>query len=217
MKRPFHLIAIDGGAGSGKSTTASILSERLNLMHVDTGSHYRSVTRHLLDLGIDPESAEKYININKITLSSDVIERKSMLSLDGKSFDKNLLRSEEVNAQVSKFASLPVLRNALFSYQREQVHLARSHSFDGLVMEGRDIGTVIFPEADLKIFLHADPLVRENRRRMDGETDQISFRDKQDRQRQVAPLKESSGSLRIDTSALAIEEVYECIVEHLTI
>ena len=87
MKRPFHLIAIDGGAGSGKSTTASILSERLNLLHVDTGSHYRSVTRHLLDLGIEPESAEKYININKITLSSDVIERKSMLSVDGKSFD----------------------------------------------------------------------------------------------------------------------------------
>ena len=217
MKRPFHLIAIDGGAGSGKSTTASILSERLNLLHVDTGSHYRSVTRHLLDLGIDPESAEKYININKIILASEVIERKSMLSVDGKSFDKNLLRSEEVNAHVSKFASLPVLRNALFGYQREQVHLARSHSFDGLVMEGRDIGTVIFPEADLKIFLHADPLVRENRRRMDGETDQISFRDKQDRQRQVAPLKESSGSLRIDTSALSIEEVYECIVEHLTI
>ena len=88
------------------------------------------------------------------------------------------------NSQVSRFCY------ALFSYQREQVHLARSHSFDGLVMEGRDIGTVIFPEADLKIFLHADPLVRENRRRMDGETDQISFRDKQDRQRQVAPLKE---------------------------
>ena len=80
-----------------------------------------------------------------------------------KVLEKTNLRSKEVNAHVSKFASLPVFARPV-GYQREQVDLARSHSFDGLVMEGRDIGTVIFPEADLKIFLHADPLVRENRK-----------------------------------------------------
>ena len=215
MKRSFYLIAIDGGAGTGKSTTASILSERLNFLHVDTGSHYRSITRHLLNLGVGPEEAEKYININKLTLSSEIDERKSKLSLDGKSFGKDQLRSKEVNDMVSKFACLPALRNTLFNYQREQVDLAQSHNFVGLVMEGRDIGTVIFPNADLKVFLHADPSVRENRRKRDGESDEIASRDRQDKQRQVAPLKESSGSLRIDTSSLAIEEVYETIVTHL--
>jgi cytidylate kinase len=215
MKRSFYLIAIDGGAGTGKSTTASILSERLNFLHVDTGSHYRSITRHLLNLGVGPEEAEKYININKLTLSSEIDERKSKLSLDGKSFGKDQLRSKEVNDMVSKFACLPALRNTLFNYPREQVDLAQSHNFVGLVMEGRDIGTVIFPNADLKVFLHADPSVRENRRKRDGESDKIASRDRQDKQRQVAPLKESSGSLRIDTSSLGIEEVYETIVTHL--
>lgn len=215
MKRSFYLIAIDGGAGTGKSTTASILSERLNFLHVDTGSHYRSITRHLLNLGVGPEEAEKYININKISLSSEIEERKSKLSLDGKSFGKDQLRSKEVNDMVSKFACLPALRNTLFNYQRGQVDLAQSHNFVGLVMEGRDIGTVIFPDADLKVFLHADPSVRENRRKRDGESDEIASRDRQDKQRQVAPLKESSGSLRIDTSAMGIEEVYETIVTHL--
>ena len=215
MKRSFYLIAIDGGAGTGKSTTASILSERLNFLHVDTGSHYRSITRHLLNLGVGPEEAEKYININKLILSSEIEERKSKLSLDGKSFGKDQLRSKEVNDMVSKFACLPALRNTLFNYQREQVDLAQSHNFVGLVMEGRDIGTVIFPNADLKVFLHADSYVRENRRKRDGESDEIASRDRQDKQRQVAPLKESSGSLRIDTSALGIEEVYETIVTHL--
>jgi cytidylate kinase len=215
MKRSFYLIAIDGGAGTGKSTTASILSERLNFLHVDTGSHYRSITRHLLNLGVGPEEAEKYININKLILSSEIEERKSKLSLDGKSFGKDQLRSKEVNDMVSKFACLPALRNTLFNYQREQVDLAQSHNFVGLVMEGRDIGTVIFPNADLKVFLHADPSVRENRRKRDGESDEIASRDRQDKQRQVAPLKESSGSLRIDTSALGVEEVYDTIVTHL--
>ncbi len=215
MKGSFYLIAIDGGAGTGKSTTASILSERLNFLHVDTGSHYRSITRHLLNQNIEPEEAEKYININKLILSSEIEEKKSKLSVDGKSFAKEQLRSKEVNDMVSKFACLPALRNTLFNYQREQVNLAQSHNFEGLVMEGRDIGTVIFPDADLKVFLYADSSVRENRRKRDGESDEIASRDRQDKQRQVAPLKESSGSLRIDTSALGIEEVYETIVTRL--
>ena len=215
MKGSFYLIAIDGGAGTGKSTTASILSERLNFLHVDTGSHYRSITRYLLNLGVEPEGAEKYININKLILSSEIEEKKTKLSVDGKSFAKDQLRSKEVNDMVSKFACLPALRNTLFNYQREQVNLAQSHNFEGLVMEGRDIGTVIFPDADLKVFLYADSSVRENRRKRDGESDEIASRDRQDKQRQVAPLKESSGSLRIDTSALGIEEVYETIVTRL--
>ena len=215
MKGSFYLIAIDGGAGTGKSTTASILSERLNFLHLDTGSHYRSITRHLLNQNIEPEEAEKYININKLVLSSEVEEKKSKLSVDGKFFAKDQLRSKEVNDIVSKFACLPALRNTLFNYQREQVNLAQSHNFEGLVMEGRDIGTVIFPDADLKVFLYADSSVRENRRKRDGESDEIASRDRQDKQRQVAPLKESSGSLRIDTSALGIEEVYETIVTRL--
>lgn len=208
MNSSFCVIAIDGGAGTGKSTTANLLSQKLNLMHVDTGSHYRTVSKFLHDAKVEPDQVEGWLKLNPLTLDSTIESQKSFLSVNDKKFTLKELRSDLVNELVSQYAMNASVRKLLFPYQRNQVHLAREQSFNGLVMEGRDIGTIILPDADLKVFLHADQGIRESRRAKDGENDQISSRDKVDSQRKIAPLRESRGSLRLDTSVLGVEEVY---------
>ena len=215
MDSTFHVVAIDGGAGTGKSTTASLLSERLNFLHVDTGSHYRSVTKYLLDNEISLTMLDSYFDQNNILLTSEVNENRSNLAINGLVYASNSLRSAKINQAVSNFASNPKVRQILLSYQREQIEVAQSENKSGLVMEGRDIGTVIYPDADLKVFLVADQKVRESRRINDGEVDQIASRDQLDSSRSVAPLKESGGSLRVDTSLLTVEEVYVTISKSL--
>ena len=215
MGNTFHVVAIDGGAGTGKSTTASLLSKRLNFLHVDTGSHYRSITKHLLDNEISLPMLDSYFDQNNILLTSEVSENRSNLAINGLVYASDLLRSAKINQAVSNFASNPKVREMLLSYQREQIEVARSENKSGLVMEGRDIGSVIFPDADLKVFLVADQKVRESRRINDGEVDQIASRDQLDSSRSIAPLKESGGSLRVDTSLLTVEEVYVTISKSL--
>ena len=215
MDSTFHVVAIDGGAGTGKSTTASLLSKRLNFLHVDTGSHYRSVTKHLLDNEISLTMLDSYLDQNSILLTSEVNENRSNLAINGLVYASDSLRSAKINQAVSNFASNPKVRQILLGYQREQIEVARSENKSGLVMEGRDIGTVIFPDADLKVFLVADQKVRESRRINDGEVDQIASRDQLDSSRSIAPLKESGGSLRVDTSLLTVEEVYVTISKSL--
>ena len=215
MDSTFHVVAIDGGAGTGKSTTASLLSKRLNFLHVDTGSHYRSITKHLLDNEISLPMLDSYFDQNNILLTSEVSENRSNLAINGLVYASDLLRSAKINQAVSNFASNPKVRQMLLSYQREQIEVARSENKSGLVMEGRDIGSVIFPDADLKVFLVADQKVRESRRINDGEVDQIASRDQLDSSRSIAPLKESGGSLRVDTSLLTVEEVYVTISKSL--
>ena len=211
MNSAFVKIAIDGGAGTGKSTTSRLLSKRLSLLHVDTGSHYRSLTKYFLNRKIKPKDLVEYLNINKVPFSSRVLDGKSSLLIDGIEADLRDLRSEEVNSHVSHYASQQIVRDMLFSYQRSQVDLARENGFSGVVMEGRDIGTVILPEADLKVFLSAQEKVREQRRTDDGEIDQILSRDFKDSNRSSAPLMESAGCLRIDTTYVNAEEVYSTI------
>ena len=215
MDSTFHVVAIDGGAGTGKSTTASLLSKRLNFLHVDTGSHYRSITKHLLDNEISLTMLGSYFDQNNILLTSEVNENRSHLAINGLVYASDLLRTAKINQAVSNCASNPNVRQILFQYQREQIEVARSENKSGLVMEGRDIGTVIYPDADLKVFLVADQKVRESRRIKDGEVDQIASRDQLDSSRSIAPLKESGGSLRIDTSLLTVEEVYVTISKNL--
>ena len=125
---------------------------------------------------------------------------------------ESILRSEEVNKSVSKYASISSVRNLLFEYQRSQVELAKKHKFNGLVMEGRDIGSIILPNADLKLFLHAPDSIRQNRRSGDGEKDQILQRDQMDTSRKVAPLVQSVDSIMINTGELSIEEVFSQIL-----
>lgn len=209
MKK-FTTIAIDGGAGSGKSTTATNLSKKLNFLHVDTGSHYRSIASVLINESVGFNQIDE--NLNKFKLSSSVSGSKSLLLINDNLVPESILRSEEVNNSVSKYASISSVRNLLFEYQRSQVELAKKHNFNGLVMEGRDIGSIILPNADLKLFLHAPDSIRQNRRSGDGEKDQILQRDQMDTSRKVAPLVQSVDSIMINTGELSIEEVFSQIL-----
>ena len=203
----FTVIAIDGGAGTGKSTTANLLSRQFNFLHVDTGSHYRAITAALLDSDISPVDAAESVNLNKIKLNSEISGKKSFITINGFGFQQNILRSDKINSSVSSYASIPSIRLHLFNYQKSQVELARSNHYSGLVMEGRDIGTVILPNADLKLFLTADETIRSKRRELDGESDQITIRYHLDTTRKIAPLTQSNDSVLIDTTQLTKEEV----------
>ena len=215
MKQSFKIIAIDGGAGSGKSTTASILSQRLNLLHVDTGLHYRAVTQSLLNKLGEVKNFESYLNKNKISFDTILSAKKSLIVVDGQTYSLSELRSKRINESVSNCASIPSVRNALLDYQRSLVSYAKENDFLGVVMEGRDIGSVVLPDADLKIFLVAAEGIRQDRREKDGEIDQIKTRDKLDSTRAIAPLLKTDDSLIIDTGTLSIEEVYSKIHQTL--
>ena len=215
MKQSFKIIAIDGGAGSGKSTTASILSQRLNLLHVDTGLHYRAVTQSLLNKLGEVKNFESYLNKNIISFDTILSAKKSLIVVDGQTYSLSELRSKRINESVSNCASIPSVRNALLDYQRSLVSYAKENDFLGVVMEGRDIGSVVLPDADLKIFLVATEGIRQDRREKDGEIDQIKTRDKLDSTRAIAPLLKTDDSLIIDTGTHSIEEVYSKIHQTL--
>ena len=212
-KHDFIIISLDGGAGTGKSTTAHSLSSALNLLHVDTGSHYRTMTRAFLNLGLKSDQVNQYLNKKNLNLGTVVDERRSYLLIDEKRFDQTELRTSEINDNVSDFSSMEAVRNLLFDYQRSQVEIARRNHFKGIIMEGRDIGTVILPDAHLKIYLEADSQIRANRRKEDGENDQITNRDEKDSSRKIAPLIPAYGCIRIDTGLLGIEEVTESLLK----
>ena len=215
VKKDFIIIALDGGAGTGKSTTAHSLSTALNLLHVDTGSHYRAVTRAFLDLGLKPSEVNQYLNKKELQLGTQIIGRKSYLMIAKKSYEKDELRSHEINENVSDFSSIESVRNLLFNYQKNQVEIAKINKYNGIVMEGRDIGTVILPHANIKVFLEADPHIRANRRMRDGESDQIVNRDNKDTSRKIAPLVPANGSVHIDTGLFGIQEVTKLILDLL--
>lgn len=210
MSSPFLIVAIDGGAAAGKSTTARALSARFHFLHIDTGSHYRALTAELLRLGVaatDQEAVAR--SLAGLTLGSRVEDRRAAITVNGRLVPEGELRGPAVNAAVSHFAAIPAVRAALLHYQRDQARLAREHGFAGLVMEGRDIGTVIFPDADFRFFLHADPEERARRRAAEGQQDSIAERDRLDSSRKTAPLVCPPGATDIDSTFLPLEAVVE--------
>jgi len=168
----FLIVAIDGGAAAGKSSTARALSERFHLLHSDTGSYFRALTAELLRRPIGNE-----------------------------------IRSAAVNGAVSHFAAIPDLRTTLMHYERGQAQVARDHGFRGLVMDGRDIGSVIFPSADFRFFLYADPAERARRRAEEGQPDAVAERDRLDSSRSTAPLACPAGAISIDSTHLNLGQV----------
>jgi cytidylate kinase len=203
----FIIVAIDGGAAAGKSSTARALSERFQLMHADTGSYYRFLTHELLARGVsadDPEPVSRALE--HLPLATRVEGRNARMEIAGRTPGPEL-RSEAVNTNVSKFAALPAVRNFLLDYQRGQAAVARSHGFAGLVMEGRDIGSVIFPDATFRFFLKADPAERERRRAREGHQDQIRERDRIDSSRKASPLTFREGAIEIDSTFLTLDQV----------
>jgi cytidylate kinase len=209
---PFLIIAIDGGAAAGKSTTARALSERFHFLHVDTGSYYRALTAELLRAGLAPADLSAVETaLSTLALGTRVEGRRALMEVGGRVVPEAELRSPAVNAHVSHFAALPAVRAALLAYQRDQAAVARRHGFAGLVMEGRDIGTIIFPDADFRFFLHADPAERARRRAAEGQQDSIAERDRLDSSRKAAPLACPVGAIDIDSTFLDLETVVETV------
>ena len=205
--KPFIIVAIDGGAASGKSSTARALSERFNLLHSDTGSYYRAVTAEMLRQGASPgDLGSVKAALAQMRLATRVDGRSAQIEISGRVPGEEI-RSREVNDAVSHFAAIPELRSSLLAYQRGQADTARNGGFSGLVMEGRDIGTVIFPQADFRFFLHADPAELERRRVKQGQVDQVAERDRLDSSRKTAPLSLSEGAVSIATTRLTVAEV----------
>ncbi len=213
---PFIIVAIDGGAASGKSSTSRALSERFNLLHVDTGSFYRTMTAELLRAGVSASDDAAIASASSAMPLDTVIEgRRAQMKINGRVVPDPEIRTPEVNANVSHFAAVPELRQALLDYQRNQAAVARTHGFPGLVMEGRDIGSVIFPDADFRFFLHADPTERARRRAAEGQTDSIAERDRLDTSRKTAPLACPAGATDIDSTFLNLEQVVDLLSGHL--
>lgn len=208
---PFIIVAIDGGAASGKSSTSRAISERFHLLHVDTGSYYRAITAELLQRGLAVGDIEKVKNVlPHLDFGTRVAGRTAVMEISGRVAGEEI-RSPAVNATVSHFAAIPELRAALFTYQRGQVDVARDRGFRGLVMEGRDIGSIIFPDADFRFFLHADPAARAQRRADQGQEDQVAERDRLDTQRKTAPLTSPPGAINVDSTFLTLDQVIEKI------
>jgi len=206
---PFLIVAIDGGAAAGKSSTARALSDKFHLLHADTGSYFRGLTAEMLRRGVaarDLPAVRKALG--EIRLTTRVAGRSAHLRINGREVGDEI-RSGSVNAAVSHFAAIPELRSALVAYERGQKEVAQSHAFRGLVMDGRDIGSVIFPQADLRFYLHADPAERARRRAVEGQADAVAERDRLDSSRATAPLSCPPGAISIDSTHLSLEEVVD--------
>ncbi|MEM8704943.1 MAG: (d)CMP kinase [Actinomycetota bacterium] len=204
-----RVIAIDGPAGSGKSTVARALAQHLGLKYLDTGAMYRAVAFAVLRAGGDPDDAEATAALARVVDLDITLDR---VMVDG--VDATVeIRGPEVSRAVSSVAANPEVRKELVSRQREW-----ANKRGGGVLEGRDIGTVVFPDAELKVYLTADPEERA-RRRAKEVTDldyeqvaaDIARRDAADTSRDADPLVEAEDAAVVDTTGLNIDEVVEAI------
>ncbi len=211
------MIAIDGPAGAGKSTVAQGVAQRLGLAYVDSGASYRAAALAVLEQGLSPDdepAVKRALEHAEIRFSSE--PGQPGVWLNGRDVTARI-RSPEVTLAASRVARLPAVRQKMIALQRS---LAAGR---GVVMEGRDIGTVVFPDAPLKIFLDADPRERARRRleqncqQGEGSTleqtaSEIEWRDQLDAQRTLSPLVAAADAYRMDTTTLNAEQVIERIV-----
>jgi cytidylate kinase len=205
------VIAIDGPAASGKSTTARMVAERLGYLHIDTGGMYRAMTLKILRSGIDPADTAAIDALARTTrVGIETVRGRRAIVLDGEDVSDEI-RTPEITRAVSQVSSVRSVRELMV---REQRRLSEG---GGVVLEGRDIGSVVLPGADVKIFLVADPSERARRRRKEllaqgidiglGELEsEIRERDRKDSSREISPLRKSEGAVEVDTSKLTIEE-----------
>ncbi|MSU65308.1 MAG: cytidylate kinase [Opitutus sp.] len=210
--KPLVIVAIDGGAASGKSSSSRTLSERFNLLHVDTGSFYRAITAEFLRRGVAAHDlAAVHAATASLKFSTRVEGRSAQMEIGGRVVPDAEIRTRHVNDHVSHFAAISQVRNALLAYQRGQADVARQRGFRGLVMEGRDIGSIIFPGADFRFFLHADQTERTRRRANEGHQDSIAERDRLDSSRKTAPLACPPGAVSIDTTHRTLAQVVDAM------
>lgn len=206
---PRFAIAIDGPAASGKSTLARELAKRLGLVMVNSGAMYRAVTWKALQENIDPADDAAVVEmLDRIDIQCGEDGEGSTCTVDGVD-PGEALRSQEINANVSAIAAIPAVRDKLVELQRR--YLDRT----SIVMEGRDIGSVVFPETPYKIYIDADEHVRAARRTDNGEIDSVAQRDAADSERATAPLMVAEGAIVLDNSHHTIESGVEAAIEIL--
>lgn len=208
-------IAIDGPAGAGKSTVARRLAQELGCRYVDTGAIYRTVAYFLNLLGISPKDSDgvkRYLDELTVAIEYDDQGSQHML-MNGMDVTGEI-RTQEIGYKASQVSAQPAVREMLLDMQRET---ARKYN---VVMDGRDIGTVVLPQADVKFFLTASPEIRAQRRCQEllekGQKAEynevlreIQMRDDQDTHRSIAPLKQARDAVKVDSSGMTIEEVLE--------
>tara|TARA_Y100000816_G_scaffold250282_1_gene200171 strand:- start:276 stop:962 length:687 start_codon:yes stop_codon:yes gene_type:complete len=215
-----NIITIDGPSGVGKGTLAFSLAERLGWNVLDSGLLYRLVGYLSFKYGLEiTQEIVQFLRDSKIKLITNLNEGICEIELNGKILGREL-RNEEIASRASELAKEEEIRNAIIKIQRDAYD-----SEKGLIADGRDMGTIIFPEAALKVFLKASPEVRAERRAnqlkekgmsviMHDLLEQIQQRDEEDMNRKISPLKPADDSLLIDTSNLSIVEVEEKVMEN---
>lgn len=217
MEQKYYSVAIDGPAGAGKSTIARQAAQRLQFVYVDTGAIYRTVGYAAFSEGIAlTDTTSIAALLPKLAVSLRWENGLQHMQLNGRDVT-DLIRQPEISTYASVCAAIPEVRAFLLNTQRE---IARTHS---VVMDGRDIGTVVLPNADVKIFLTASAEVRAKRRYLELQAKSVSDtyetvladmieRDRRDTERPIAPLKQASDAVLVDTSELTPEESVDAVV-----
>jgi len=204
-----RVIAIDGPAASGKSSVARQLARRLNFVYVNSGAMYRAVTWSVLNAGIDPADEHRIAElIGNLSLGGVLNDRELRLLIDNVDLTEHL-HKDRVNSEVSRVSTVPEVRNVLVQRMRDY---ANKHD---LVVEGRDIGSVVFSDTPYKFYIDASPEVRAQRRAAQGHRDEIARRDQADSSRAASPLIVAKDAEVLDTSNLTVDEVVDEIVKRL--
>ncbi|MDT8408638.1 MAG: (d)CMP kinase [Wenzhouxiangellaceae bacterium] len=218
MSDSVPVLAIDGPSGAGKGAVSAILARRLGWHVLDSGAVYRAVALAALDRGIEADDHAALIELSRrLPLEFRAGEDGIEIEVDGRNVGDRL-RSEQVSIMASRVASVPALRSALLELQRSQ------RKPPGLVADGRDMGTIVFPDAELKVFLEASVEERAKRRykQLKGKGENVILsrlfrdmqaRDRRDRERAVAPTVPASDAVAVDSTCLSLDQVVECIVE----
>ena len=212
-----YKIALDGPSGSGKSVMAKAVAKRLNILYVDTGALYRAIGLYIYRCGVDPTDAEAVAaRLSEIDLRLTQSEEGQVVILNGENVNGDI-RLPEISMYASKVSAIPAVRAFLLDLQR---NTAKTNN---VIMDGRDIGTVIFPDADVKIFLFASDEVRAKRRYKELLEKGVSTtfeevlsdmrkRDENDRTRAIAPALPAEDAVMLDSSELNIEETISAII-----
>jgi CMP/dCMP kinase len=208
-----YVVAVDGPSGSGKSTVSRRLAVALGARYLDTGAMYRAVTWAVLRAGVDPYDQEAVAKVAAdVALTIAVDPDRPAVTVDGTPVDREI-RGPEVTATVSAVAAVPAVRRLLVAQQRELIATA-----GWVVVEGRDIGSVVAPDADLKVYLTATSAARAERRSTEQDSDlettaaDLARRDQLDSSRAADPLVQASDAIELDTTGLGIDEVVARLV-----
>lgn len=211
------IIAIDGQASTGKSTQAKKIADHLGFNYRDSGAYYRAITLYLLNNNVNHDLKISQEILNQISIKQDYSEGNFRIFLNDDNVT-NKIRGHKVSLSVSNYAKKPEIRKFVFDQLRNS---AESNS---IVVDGRDIGTVVFPDADFKFFLIAEPRIRAERRhkqidddsvKVDIIEEEIKIRDKTDSTREIAPLRKADDAFKIDVSDLTIDEVFNKILQKI--